>query len=289
MKIVEMFRNNDKPLVSLEIFPPKVNYPLDTVFSTLDSLNELQPAYISVTYGAGGSTAGRTIEIADKIKNHYSIEVLAHLTCVGSSVLDMGAILDKLKKCNVENVLALRGDPPQGKKAFVHTLGGYKHAEDLIKHIKEQYGFCTGAAAHPEGHPEASGFDESLHYLKCKVDSGVDFLVTQLFFDNAIFYNFLNKARQIGVECPITVGVMPVLNAAQVKRMTTLCGASIPVDLSKLMYKYADSPSDMEKAGIDYACRQIVDLVDHKVDGIHLYTMNKAGQSKTILQQTGLR
>lgn len=289
MRIVDMFRDSDKPLVSLEIFPPKVNYPLDTVFNTLSSLNELKPAYISVTYGAGGSTAGRTIEIADKIKNYYNIEALAHLTCVGTSAVDMEGILGKLKKGNIENVLALRGDPPQGERAFVHTLGGYKHAEDLVKHIKAQYGFCTGAAAHPEGHPEASGFEESLHYLKCKVGSGVDFLVTQLFFDNAIFYNFLDKARQIGIDCPVTVGVMPVLNAAQVKRMTTLCGASIPVELSKIMYKYADSPGDMEKAGIDYACRQIVDLVDHKVDGIHLYTMNKAGQSRTILQQTGLR
>lgn len=283
-----MFRD-DKPLVSLEIFPPKVNYPIETIFSTLDSLKELQPSYISVTYGAGGSTAGRTIEIADKIKNHYNIETLAHLTCVGCTTKNMETILDKLKSCNIENVLALRGDPPQGEKEFVHIMGGYKHAEDLVQHIKEQYGFCTGAAAHAEGHPEAAGFEESLHYLKVKVDSGVDFLVTQLFFDNAIFYNFLDKAHQIGIKCPVTVGIMPVLNAAQVKRMTTLCGASIPVNLSKLMYKYSDSPTDMEKAGIEYACQQITDLVNNKVDGIHLYTMNKAGQAKTILQQTGLR
>jgi methylenetetrahydrofolate reductase (NADPH) len=144
VKIIDMFRNSVKPLVSLEIFPPKVDYPLNTIFNTLDSLKELRPNYISVTYGAGGSTAGRTLEIADKIKNHYNIEALAHLTCVGCTTRDMETILDKLKSCNIENVLALRGDPPQGEKAFVHIAGGYKHAEDLVRHIKEQYGFCTG-------------------------------------------------------------------------------------------------------------------------------------------------
>jgi methylenetetrahydrofolate reductase (NADPH) len=288
MKIKEIFKSK-KPVVALEVFPPKADVPIETVFDSLEQFEALKPDYISVTYGAGGSTAGRTLEIADKIKNHYHIEALAHLTCVGCTTKDMEAILDRLKSCSIENVLALRGDPPQGEKSFVHMSGGYMHAEDLVKHIKDQYGFCTGAAAHPEGHPESVDFEESLHYLKCKVDSGVDFLVTQLFFDNAIFYKFLDKVHQLDIKCPIKVGVMPVLNASQVKRMTTLCGASIPVNLSKLMYKYADSPADMEKAGIEYACEQIIDLVNHNVDGIHLYTMNKAEQSKTILQQTGLR
>lgn len=288
MYISELFKTKDKPVISLEVFPPKPTLPIENIFGTLEGLKELKPGFISVTYGAGGSNSARTIEIADRIKNHYGIETLAHLTCVGLAHGEIDDMLDRLEVCHVQNILALRGDPPAGETSFKQPANGYKYAQELVRHIRERRQFCIAAAAYPEGHIECRDMEKNIEYLKIKVHQGADFLITQLFFDNNSYYAFREKAQQAGINCPISIGIMPVLNAAQIERITSLCGARIPEKLKRILDKYRNSADDMEKAGIEYACEQILDLRDHQIDGIHLYTMNKVEQIKTILQQTGI-
>ncbi|SEP47016.1 methylenetetrahydrofolate reductase [NAD(P)H] [Propionispora vibrioides] len=288
MYIRELFYQRRKPVVSLEIFPPKPTLPIESVYATLEGLKELRPSFISVTYGAGGSNSARTIEIADKVKNHYGIEVLAHLTCVGLTREQITATLDQLAACQVDNILALRGDPPQGETVFVQPENGYRYAAQLVKHIKENGRFCLAAAAYPEGHIECRDMARNIEYLKYKVDQGADFLISQLFFDNDSYYSFREQMERAGVQCPLSIGIMPVLNAAQIERITALCGAKIPAALQKLLDRYRDSAEDMEKAGIEYACEQIADLQKTRFEGIHIYTMNKVAQVQSILQNTGL-
>lgn len=281
VKISELFTG--EPVISFEIFPPKPDSPLDTVYATLEELKGLNPAFISVTYGAGGSSSARSIEIVDKVKNHYGLETMAHLTCVGATPATIDGILDRLAALGVENILALRGDPPAGDSTFVPPADGFSYAKDLIRHAKKSNSFGIAAAAYPEGHLECRDVDKDVEFLRQKVEEGVDLLVTQLFFDNALFYAFLDRIRRRGIACPVAAGIMPVLNVSQIKRITSLCGASIPAKLSRLMERYGGVPADMEKAGIEYAAEQIVDLLAHGVDGIHLYTMNKAAQAKKIM------
>lgn len=287
MRICELFQSR-KPVVSCEIFPPKHDYPIETIFDTLAALSELRPDYISVTYGAGGSSCARSVQIASKVKNDYGVETLAHLTCVGADRRTTDEVLEQLQRENIENVLALRGDLPP-EIPCGHGDEYHEYAKDLIAHIRQRRNFCIAAAAYPEGHPKCPGLALDRERLKQKVTAGADFLITQLFFDNRLFYDMLDQLAKIGIHCPVTVGVMPVLNAAQIRRMTELCGASIPNRLADLLNRYGNSPADMEKAGIDYACAQIVDLVEQGVNGIHLYTMNKPRQTARILHETGLR
>jgi methylenetetrahydrofolate reductase (NADPH) len=281
MKISSLFAG--KPVISFEIFPPKPDSPLDTVFATLEELKELRPAFISVTYGAGGSSSARSIEIVDKVKNQYGMETVAHLTCVGATPASIDAVLDRLQALGVENILALRGDPPADDSGFVPPADGFPYAKDLIRHVRRRGFFSVAAAAYPEGHLECRDVDKDVEYLGQKAAQGVDLLITQLFFDNALFYAFLEKVRGKGIACPVAAGIMPVLSASQIKRITSLCGASIPAKLQRLMEKYGAAPADMEKAGIEYASAQMLDLLAHGVDGIHLYTMNKAKQTKAIM------
>ncbi len=287
MSIRELF-SAKKPVVSCEIFPPKHDYPIETIFSTLEGLSKLKPDYISVTYGAGGSSCARSVQIASKVQNDFGIETLAHLTCVGADRQATDAVLAQLKQENINNVLALRGDlPPE-----VPCDSGaeyHEYAKDLIAHIQQHHDFCVAAAAYPEGHPKCPSLAVDRERLQQKVDAGADFLITQLFFDNQQFYSMMEDLAKAGIQIPVEAGIMPVLNAAQIRRMTELCGASIPVGLAGILQKFGDSPADMEKAGIDYACKQIVDLVEHGVAGIHLYSMNKPHQTGIILKQTGLR
>jgi methylenetetrahydrofolate reductase (NADPH) len=287
MRICELFHSK-KPVVSCEIFPPKHDYPLETIFSTLEALSELKPDYISVTYGAGGSSCARTVQIASKVKNDFGVETLAHLTCVGADRKTTDDVLEQLKQESIQNVLALRGDlPPEvpcGSGADYH-----EYAKDLITHIRDRHEFCIAAAAYPEGHPRCSNLALDRERLKQKIDAGADFLITQLFFDNQLFYSMMEQLEKIGIQCPVTAGIMPVLNAGQIRRMTELCGATIPDRLAALLRKFGNCPADMEKAGIEYACEQIVELVERGVAGIHLYTMNKPRQTENILRQTGLR
>lgn len=287
MRIIDLYFKK-KPVVSCEIFPPKPDSPLETIFATLAGLSEMNPDFISVTYGAGGSSCARTVQIAATVKNDYGVETLAHLTCVGADRTATDEVLAQLKNCGIENILALRGDLPEGMEI---APGGVYHeyAKDLIAHLHSQHDFCIAAAAYPEVHPRCPDLALDRERLRQKVAAGASLLITQLFFDNAMFYRMLEQIRALGVSCPVAAGIMPVLNASQIRRITSLCGATIPAGLSALLQKYGDKPAEMEQAGIDYACEQIADLVSQGVDGIHLYTMNKPKQTKTILTQTGLR
>ncbi len=287
MNIIELFKRK-KTVISFEIFPPKLDTPIESIFDTLAKFKELNPDFISVTYGAGGSAKDRTIEIASKIKNEYSIESMAHLTCVGHSKEEIDKLLASLHNNNLENVLALRGDPPINEPDFDFSKNVFKYANELISYIKSKNNFCISAAAYVEGHINSIRLKDDLIYLKQKVDTGVDFLVTQLFFENRNFYDFLDKTCAIGINCPITPGIMPVFKAEQIKRIASLCGASIPAKLVLLMDKYGSNDEDMRKAGIDYASSQIRNLIDNGVDGIHLLTMNRPKSTKEILQNVGI-
>lgn len=282
------FYGKGKPVLSLEIFPPKPGYPLETIFETVDDLQKLNPKYISVTYGAGGGNQDRTAEIAARIKKEYGIESLAHLTCVRHTKAEVDVILEHLMQANIKNILALRGDPPEDDPSFDFKNQEYRYAYELVEDARQKADFGIAAAAYPEGHTECQRLSEDLTFLKEKVDRGVDVLITQLFFDNRIYYEFVDKAARVGIACPIVPGIIPVLNAGQIKRIIYLCGASIPYKLLKLVDKYEHSPADMEKAGIEYATQQVKDLLDSNVPGVHLYTMNKSEQITQIVKSVGL-
>ena len=280
MKLAELF-NQEKTILSFEVFPPKRNNPIETIYQTLDELQEIKPDFISVTYGASGSLADNsTCEIASAIKQKYGIESAAHLTCVNSTKEEVSEVLRRLADNGVENILALRGDlvpdvPP--KKEF-------KHASELITFIKEtkDYDFGISGACYPEGHLDSRNQVEDILNLKKKVDAGAQHLISQLFFDNEVFYDFVDKARIAGINVPIEAGIMPVTNKKQIERMVSLCGASLPRKFTKMMSRYENKPEAMRDAGIAYAVNQIVDLVSQGVDGVHLYTMNNPYVAKRI-------
>lgn len=280
MKLAELF-NEEKTVFSFEVFPPKRNNPIETIYQTLDELQEIKPDFISVTYGASGSLADNsTCEIASAIKQKYGIESAAHLTCVNSTREEVTEVLRRLAENGVENILALRGDlvpdlPP--KKDF-------KHASELITFIKEttDYDFGISGACYPEGHLDSRNQVEDVLNLKKKVDAGAQHLISQLFFDNEVFYDFVDKARIAGINVPIEAGIMPVTNKKQIERMVSLCGASLPRKFTKMMSRYENKPEAMRDAGIAYAVNQIVDLVSQGVDGVHLYTMNNPYIAKRI-------
>jgi methylenetetrahydrofolate reductase (NADPH) len=283
MKIKELFKVK-KPLIAFEIFPPKPDVPLESIYEHLDQFEALKPDYISVTYGAGGSQKGRTLEIASRIKNNHHIESMAHLTCVGHSVEDIDNMLASMHDLGLENILALRGDPPSSQPDFDFSKNVYGYAKELIQHIRQVNNFCIAAAAYVEGHVECKRLSEDLRHLKEKVDAGADFLITQLFFDNRFFYDFMDKAHSIGINIPITAGIMPIYKADQIKSITAKSGCSIPAKLVLMMDKYQNNPEDLRKAGIEYASQQIRDLVENEVDGIHLYTMNRPKSTAEIMK-----
>lgn len=266
-------------MFSFEIFPPKKDGSIESVYRTLDALTDLRPDFISVTYGAGGTAAGcSTREIVCIIKEKYHTESIAHLTCVNSSRDDIDRIIGEFEQYGIENVLALRGDinpdiPP--KKDF-------RHASELIAYMKQRSKLCFSGACYPEGHTEAASIEEDIENLKKKVDAGAEHLMSQLFFDNGHFYDFLDKARAAGINVPIEAGIMPCVNAKQIQRMVTMCGASLPLKFTKIMARYENNPEAMRDAGIAYAVDQIIDLAANGVDGIHLYTMNNPYVARKI-------
>jgi 5,10-methylenetetrahydrofolate reductase, prokaryotic form len=276
------------PVLSFEIFPPKPDYPLDTVFRTIEGLKDLGPDFISVTYGAGGSNRARTIEIAARVKRDYQVESQAHLTCVGHSPGEIDSIITEIRNNGIENILALRGDPPRDQPDYTPLPGYYRDSIELVKHIRERGGFCIGAAAYPEGHLQSDRWDQDWFRLRDKVAEGVDFLLTQMFFDNRVFYNFYENMLGLGVKIPVSPGIMPVLNINQIKRMINLSGASVPAKLLLMFDKYGNNDKDFEKAGIEYAINQIDDLISSGVAGIHLCTMNKVEQTRTIVKNSRL-
>ncbi len=264
-----------RAVFSFEIFPPKRDMPIDTVYRTLDDLTDLAPDFISVTCGAGGSADGsnrRTIEVASAIQNKYHREGIAHLPCIHFSRADVIAMLDKLEENGVRKILALRGDRVEG----LTPKEDFHHASDLVAFIRAltKDRFQIFAACYPEGHTEAPDLDTDIRNLRKKVDAGVDRLISQLFFDNEFFYEFLDKARAAGITVPIEAGIMPITNKKQIERMVTLCGATLPRKFQRVLAKYESQPEALRDAGIAFATEQIVDLLAHGVDGIHLYTMN---------------
>jgi methylenetetrahydrofolate reductase (NADPH) len=282
MKIKDMLQEKNFTL-SFEVFPPVREGNITSLFSTIRELDELNPDFISVTYGAGGSTRDKTIEIASKVKNEVNREVLAHLTCVQSSKDDISRILDEFKKENMKNILALRGDPPEGETEFIRTEGGFSHANELVEFIKSTDDFSIGVAGYPEGHIEAPSFEVDLANLKRKVDAGADFIITQLFFNNEAFYRFRDRALEIGIRVPIIPGIFPILNYKQACRIASLCGAKIPSELNQKIYHLREKPEEIEKYGIEYAITQTENLTKNDVRGLHIYSMNKSYPAKQIL------
>ncbi len=279
MRTSEIFKN--KKVLSLEIFPPRRTAPIDVIYNTLDELKGLNPDFISVTYGAGGSESNNaTLEIASAIKNHYGIESVAHLPCINLTKSDVLHMLEGFKQAGVENILALRGDvnpefPPRQD---------FRYASDLISFIKQNGDFNIIGACYPEGHSECPSLIEDIRNLKTKVDAGTDQLITQLFFDNACFYAFRERACMAGINVPIEAGIMPVVNRKQVERMVSLCGVKLPKKFVTMMEKYEHHPVAMRDAGIAYAVDQIVDLMAQDADGIHLYTMNNSYIARKIYE-----
>ena len=270
------------PQVSFEIFPPKTDAGYDSVLSAAEKIAALKPSFISVTYGAGGGTSKNTVSIASHIKDDFGVTSLAHLTCVSSTREEVHQVIDKLKEKKIDNILALRGDIPKDN-AFP-LPNQYRYACELIEDIKQQGDFCIGAACYPEGHVETEHKKDDISNLKTKVDCGVDFLTTQMFFDNNAFYSFMDKLEKAGIDIPVHAGIMPVTAAKQLGTSVTLSGSSVPVEMSNMIAKYGENPEDMKKAGIEYAVNQILDLKKHGVAGVHIYSMNKADVTKQIYE-----
>ncbi len=270
-------------LVSFEFFPPRIAEGIPAVLETLDELKVYCPDFVSVTYGAGGSTRAFTEEITLAAKWSAGTEVMAHLTCVGQTKEEIHGVLGRLEAEGVENIIALRGDPPRGSTEFVPVEGGFQHATDLLQHVKSNFKFGVAAACYPEGHTESVDLDSDLKYVKMKVDSGADFLVTQLFYDNRHYYDFLERARSGGIDVPIIPGVLPVLNSAQVRRFTALSGSEIPPDLDRLLDKYADNEDSARDMGVEYATAQVRDLWESGVPGVHFYVLNRSYSVSRIL------
>lgn len=282
MKIKEMYENK-KTVISLEIFPPKLDSPVETIFATLDALSDLRPDFISVTYGAGGKAKDRTVEIASKIKNEYGIESLAHLTCISSTKDQIKESFDLMRAENIENILALRGDIPEDPEFDFPNPIQYEHAAELISEAKAEGGFSIGGACYPEGHVDCESRVKDIKYLKEKVDKGIDFLITQLFFDNELFYRFMDEIDIAGVDVPVSAGILPVLNKKQILRITKLSGCAIPPKFQRILDRYEHNPEALKEAGEAYAIEQIIDLMAWGVRGIHLYTMNKPDTARRIL------
>ena len=285
MKIGDIFKN--KVLTtSFEVFPPNDKVGLDQVYNCLDTLTWDNPDFISVTYGAGGNTKGRTVEIAERIKSQNNVESLAHFTCIGSKKEEIDRVLNELEKNNIENILALRGDYPIDRDL---EPGDFNYAKDLIKYIREKKGdkFSIGAAYYVEGHRETNDLLDLFH-LKEKVDTGVDFLISQIFLDNEFFYSFRDKLEKLQIDKPLVAGIMPVTNAKQIKKITSLCSCTIPKKFLKILEKYEDNPAALKEAGLAYAIEQIIDLVASDINGIHIYTMNKPETAKKIIDATGI-
>ena len=261
-------------MFSFEVFPPKKDMPVDVIYDTLDHLSDLEPDFISVTCGAGGSSS------ADAIKNKYNRQAVAHLPCINLTRADVDQMLSELERLDIHNILALRGDRVPG----VEPKEDFPHAVDLIKFIRQKSArkFKIYAACYPEVHTEAPDFDTDLNHLKNKVDAGVDGLISQLFFDNNAFYYFRERARRIGIDVPIEAGIMPVTKKKQIERMVNLCGANLPIKFRRILDKYGDNDDALMEAGIVYALNQIVDLLANGVDGIHLYVMNNVAVARRI-------
>ncbi|HEX2468838.1 MAG TPA: methylenetetrahydrofolate reductase [NAD(P)H] [Solirubrobacterales bacterium] len=272
-----------RPVFSVEFFPPKTPEGVKQLFETVEALQPLEPDYVSVTYGAGGATRDGTVEISSQIKQEHGLEVMAHLSCVGETREGLAEILGRFAEAGIENVLALRGDPPRGESSFQAPEGGLTSAAELAGFIAERYEFTIGGACFPEVHPEAPSLDADLAYLKTKVDAGASFLITQLFFDNRAYFDFVAAARERGIDIPIIAGVIPIASYAQVARICDLCDASIPPHLAASMEALGGDPEAEALLGVAYAARQCEELLAAGAPGIHFYALNRAPGTRAVL------
>jgi methylenetetrahydrofolate reductase (NADPH) len=284
MKIRDM-QANGRFTLSFEVFPPKREGNLGSLYNTIRDLASVNPHFISVTYGAGGGTRDKTIEIASKIKNEIGLDVLAHLTCVQATKDDIARILEEFKNENIENVLALRGDPPQGEKFFIKTEGGFGYANELVEFIRNNDDFSIGVAGYPEGHIEAPSLDEDVKNLKRKVDAGADFIITQLFFVNDDFYRFRDMAVARGITVPIIPGIFPLFNFKQISKIGALCEPNIPSTFLDKLDKVRDKSEEVEKYGIEYALYQCENLMDNDISGLHFCCMNRSSHVLQIVRE----
>jgi methylenetetrahydrofolate reductase (NADPH) len=286
MKITDILKTT-RPTVSFEFFPPKTDEAMANLLDTLSRLHELRPSFATCTYGAGGSTRARTLEVTLKIKQQFKLEAMAHFTCVGQTLTDIDAALENFAKHGIENVLALRGDRPANQSEPAEGwFPDFKNAVDLVRHLRKQFGntFSLGCAGYPEKHPEAPDFETDLRRLKEKVDAGSDFVITQLYFDNKDFFQFVNRCREIGITVPIIAGIMPVTNVAQIKKFTAMCGAVVPEQMLIELNPISDDPDAVLQYGIDWSTRQCRELLAANVDGLHFYTLNKSKATRQIVQ-----
>lgn len=285
MRIRDLF-GQARPVFSFEFFPPKSEAGERSLLRTIDNLRPLAPSFVSVTYGAGGTTREKTIEIVTRIKREHGIEAMAHLTCVGHSRDEIAAILDRLAAAGLENVLALRGDPPRGETAFVRPANGFGYASELVAFITERgYPFCLAGAGYPEGHPECRDLERDVQHLRLKVDAGVSVIITQLFYDNRAYFAFVERARRAGITVPILPGIMPITNVPQIERITALCGACIPAELRARLHAAEAEEAKVLQVGIDHALAQCRDLLAGGAPGIHFYTLNQSPATAAILAE----
>lgn len=283
MKLTELFKKN-QPTLSFEVFPPKTSDNYDSVKYATEHIAALSPAFMSVTYGAGGGTSKYTLQIASDIKERYNVPTLAHLTCVSSTKQTVHERIEDMKKAGVQNVMALRGDIPAELMGADRTKWDYLHAIDLVRELKGSGAdFCIGGACYPEVHPESANQKEDIMHLKEKVDAGCEFLTTQMFFDNNLLYNFLYKIREAGITVPIVAGIMPITNGNQVERAIKLSGSHMPQRFKSLVDRFGSNPSAMKQAGIAYATDQIIDLIANGVNAVHVYSMNKPEVAAAIM------
>jgi methylenetetrahydrofolate reductase (NADPH) len=282
MKIRNRLNPSD-PCFSFEFFPPKTEEGRRALLRTVEDLRPLEPGFVSVTYGAGGSTRDRSVELVRQIRT-TGLETMAHLTCVGHSKEELLALVDQILGLGVENVLALRGDPPAGSREFVPAEGGFRYAAELVRLIRgRDHHLCIGGAGYPEGHVETPSREDDLRHLKAKVDAGLDFVITQLFFDNAFYFDFVERARRIGINVPIVPGIMPITNIEQLERFVRLCGATVPMRLVLQLERYRDDPEAVLQLGVAHATVQCMELLQRGVPGIHFYTLNKSPATRLIV------
>jgi methylenetetrahydrofolate reductase (NADPH) len=281
--IVELLAS-DHPTLSVEFFPPKSQEGVEALVESASQVASRKPDFVSVTYGAGGSTRDLSASVSERMKNEVGLQVMPHLTCVGSSKEELASILDGFHLDGYRNIMALRGDPPKGQEAFVRTEGGFSHASDLVAFIKSRHpDICLGIAGYPEKHPEAPSLDSDLDALKIKADAGGSFITTQLFFDNSVFYRYMEKVRSRGILLPIVPGIMPVLSLKQIKRITQLCQSRLPESLENQLSQVESDPEAVQRIGVEWASAQIKDLLSNGIPGIHIYALNKASSAIELI------
>lgn len=281
---IDQLLGTGRPTVSFEFFPPKTADGWAQLYRAIGDLHPLRPSYVSVTYGAGGSTRQKTVDLVARIQNEMQIRAMAHLTCVGHTREELEQIAEQIWAGGIRNVLGLRGDPPAGQGHFVATAGGLAYANELVELVRSRHDFCVGVAGYPEGHPQCLNRTRDMENLKRKVDAGAHFIVTQLFFDNADFYRFRDSARAVGIRVPIVAGIMPILNVSQIKRFISMCGAKIPHPLLTGIEQIESNPEAVYATGVEYAVNQCRDLLASGVDGLHFYTLNRSKATVEIVQ-----